>query len=115
MSATSDETDKPTPAERAGEGDPGGQGNQGERGVPSSAAGGQGRDTMEPPFAPGELCCGGVRWPLSGRVLHLMVWLAARQQRINEMAAESGQLWITWKGNGPRSIDGAMKTRLPGE
>jgi hypothetical protein len=34
-----------------------------------------------------------MRWPLSGRTLWLMVWLAARQQRINvrpEIAASSG-------------------------
>lgn len=63
----------------------------------------------------GELRCGGLRWPIGGRTLRLMLWLARRQQRINEVASERGQLWITWKGNGPHSIDGEVKTRLSGE
>ncbi len=65
--------------------------------------------------AEGELRCGGVHWPIGGRTLRLMLWLAVRQQRINEVASERGQLWITWKGSGPHSIDGEVKTRLSGE
>jgi hypothetical protein len=63
----------------------------------------------------GMLCYGGARWPLSGRALRLMLWLAARQQGINAIASERGQLWITWKGNGPHSIDGEVKARLASE
>jgi len=63
----------------------------------------------------GELRYGGLRWPIAGRTLRLMLWLATRQQRINEVASECGQLWITWKGSGPQSIDGEVKTRLSGE
>jgi len=84
----------------------------------AAAAGGAGDDPGEhgpPGAAEGELWCGGVRWPLRGRALRLILWLATRQGRINEVASESGQLWITWKGNGPRSIDGEVKTRLSGE
>jgi hypothetical protein len=66
-------------------------------------------------LAEGELRCGGLRWPIAGRTLRLMLWLATRQQRINAVASESGQLWITWKGSGPHSIDGEVKTRLSGE
>jgi hypothetical protein len=73
------------------------------------------RAERESTGAEGELTCGGHRWALSGRVLRLMLWLAARQQPINAVAAESGQLWITWKGSGPRSITGEVKTQLTGE
>lgn len=65
--------------------------------------------------AEGTLCYGGARWPISGRALRLMLWLAAQQQRINTVASERGQLWITWKGNGPHSIDGEVKARLARE
>ncbi len=63
----------------------------------------------------GELCYGGERRRISGRTLRLMLWLAAQQQRINEVASDRGQLWITWKGDGPQSIDGEVKTRLSAE
>jgi hypothetical protein len=71
-------------------------------------------DAAEQPDV-GELRCGTLRWRIYGRTLRLMLWLAARQQQINTVAAQSGQLWITWKGDGPRSIDGEVKTRLLGE
>jgi hypothetical protein len=60
----------------------------------------------------GELRCGGTRTPLRGRALRLILWLAAHQTRINETAPERGQLWLTWKGAGPHSIDGDIRTPL---
>ena len=60
----------------------------------------------------GELRCGGQRIRLWGRALRLIIWLAGHQTRINETAPESGQIWLTWKGDGPRSIDGDIRTRL---
>ena len=60
----------------------------------------------------GELRCGSLRVPLRGRTLRLILWLAGHQARINETAPESGQIWLTWKGEGPRSIDGDIRTRL---
>lgn len=70
-----------------------------------------------PPDDPvnGELRCGEQRWTVTGRTLRLILWLATRQQRINTVASTSGQLWITWKGSGPQSIDGEVKLRLSGE
>jgi hypothetical protein len=66
----------------------------------------------EGPIGVGELCYRGRRIVLRGRALRLIVWLAARQNRLNETAPESGQLWLTWKGEGLRSIDGDIRTRL---
>ena len=60
----------------------------------------------------GELRCGGQRVRLGGRALRLIIWLAGHQTRINETAPESGQIWLTWKGDGPHSIDGDIRTRL---
>ena len=60
----------------------------------------------------GELRCGGQRVRLRGRALRLIIWLAGHQTRINETAPESGQIWLTWKGDGPHSIDGDIRTRL---
>ena len=60
----------------------------------------------------GELRYGGVRMRLRGRALRLILWLAGHQTRINETAPESGQIWLTWKGEGPQSIDGDIRTRL---
>lgn len=60
----------------------------------------------------GELRCGGQRVRLRGRALRLIIWLAGHQARINETAPESGQIWLTWKGSGPSSIDGDIRTRL---
>ena len=60
----------------------------------------------------GELRFGGIRLRLRGRALRLILWLAGHQTRINETAPESGQLWLTWKGDGPQSIDGDIRTRL---
>lgn len=62
--------------------------------------------------AEGELRCGGARVTLAGRSLRLIVWLATHQERINQSAEESGQLWLTWKGVGPHSISGDIRTRL---
>ncbi|HEY7779703.1 MAG TPA: hypothetical protein VIC85_05780 [Ktedonobacterales bacterium] len=58
------------------------------------------------------LVIGDRRMPLDGRALRLILWVAARQTRINGMASEAGQLWMTWKGSGPRSIDGNIKAPL---
>lgn len=46
---------------------------------------------------------------LSGRILSQILWLAAHGSTINGVAAESGQLWLTWKGG---SIAGEIRTRL---
>jgi hypothetical protein len=50
-----------------------------------------------------------------GRALRLIMWVAWHQQRINDFAPESGQLWLSWKGNGPGSIDGNLKVPLEPE
>jgi len=60
----------------------------------------------------GELRYGGARAPITGRALQLIAWLATHQERINQSADESGQLWLTWKGDGPHSISGDIRTRL---
>lgn len=67
---------------------------------------------LEGPTGAGELRYRGLRVPLSGRALRLILWIAARQTRLNETAPESGQLWLTWKGDGLASIDGDIRTRL---
>jgi hypothetical protein len=66
----------------------------------------------EGPIEVGELRYRGRRIVLRGRALRLILWLAVRQNRLNETAPESGQLWLTWKGEGLRSIDGDIRTRL---
>lgn len=68
---------------------------------------GNSRDSPE-----GELRYGSQRVRLRGRALRLILWLAGHQTHINETAPESGQIWLTWKGEGPRSIDGDIRTRL---
>jgi hypothetical protein len=65
-----------------------------------------------PPAGQAILVIGDRRMPLDGRALRLILWVAARQTRINGMASEAGQLWMTWKGSGPRSIDGNIKAPL---
>jgi hypothetical protein len=100
--------DKPPPGDdRHGES---GQSNE----APSAAAASEG-ELRYGELRYGELRYGELRWPIAGRTLRLMLWLATRQQRINEVASDRGQLWITWKGSGPQSIDGEVKTRLSGE
>jgi hypothetical protein len=59
-----------------------------------------------------ELRCAGMRMTLRGRALSLILWLASHQTRINESAPECGQIWLTWKGNGPKSITGDIRTKL---
>ena len=59
-----------------------------------------------------ELRYDGASVHLSGRALQLILWLATRQTRINTLAPERGQAWITWKGDGLSSIDGEILTRL---
>jgi hypothetical protein len=54
----------------------------------------------------------GQRLRLRGRALRLIAWVASRQERINETAPLAGQLWLTWKGDGPRSIDGDIRAPL---
>jgi hypothetical protein len=60
----------------------------------------------------GELRWGATRVALRGRALRLILWLAGHQTRINSTAPDCGQLWLTWKGEGPQSIAGDIKTRL---
>lgn len=59
-----------------------------------------------------ELVIGEATIAMSGRVLHLVLWLARHQERINALAPEAGQVWMTWKGHGARSISGDLKTPL---
>jgi hypothetical protein len=54
----------------------------------------------------------GQRFWLRGRALRLILWVATHQQQINEVAGERGQLWLTWKGSGPNSIEGNLKVPL---
>jgi hypothetical protein len=67
-----------------------------------------------PPFPrdAAELRYRGMRLTLCGRALHLVLWLAGHQDRLNATASERGQIWMTWKGEGLRSIDGEFRTRL---
>lgn len=60
----------------------------------------------------GDLRFGDVHVVLQGRALRLILWIAGHQTRLNQTADESGQLWLTWKGDGPHSIDGNIQTRL---
>lgn len=60
----------------------------------------------------GVLVYRGRRIALGGRALKLILWVADRQERINETAPVAGQMWMTWKGDGPRSIDGDIKAPL---
>ena len=79
----------------------------------SSGEPGQPQGLREPGDAlVGELRCGSARLPVRGRALRLMLWLAAHQTPINETAGASGQIWLTWKGEGTHSIAGDIKTRL---
>ena len=73
--------------------------------VPSEAS-------AAPPAGEAVLLYGGRRLELRGRALKLILWVASRQRRINETAPLAGQLWMTWKGDGPRSIDGDIKAPL---
>ena len=59
-----------------------------------------------------ELRMGPLRHTITGRTLRLIIWLAVHQADINATAADCGQLWVTWKGDGPGSISGDIKTRL---
>lgn len=72
----------------------------------------EGKDADATGPAVGHLSVGGVSIAVGGRALRLMIWLADHQQCINSVAANRGQLWLTWKGDGPQSIDGEVKTRL---
>lgn len=60
----------------------------------------------------GELRIGRQSMRLTGRALRLILWLAHHQARINETAPESGQIWLSWKGDGQHSIAGDIRTRL---
>lgn len=64
------------------------------------------------PLGTGELRYHGVRLVLSRRALRLILWIAARQHRLNVTAPENGQIWLTWKGEGERSISGDIRTTL---
>lgn len=88
-----------------------------ERGERSSAALAQ-QDTrsasggVEAATLGAELVCGEARFTLTGRVLLLVLWLARRQERINGLASDAGQVWMSWKGVGGQSITGDLKTPL---
>jgi hypothetical protein len=60
----------------------------------------------------GVLVYRGQRIGVRGRALKLILWVAGRQQRINETAPVAGQMWMSWKGDGPQSIDGDIKAPL---
>lgn len=77
-----------------------------------SASGDNHREAQGNTPEEGDLRVDGHRVRLRGRTLSLILWLAGHQTRINETAPESGQIWLTWKGSGPRSIDGDIRTRL---
>lgn len=53
-----------------------------------------------------------LRLAVCGRALKLILWVANRQRRINDTAPSAGQMWVTWKGDGPLSIDGDIKAPL---
>lgn len=59
-----------------------------------------------------ELRIGMQTLPVSGRTLRLILWLVRHQARINETAPDTGQIWLTWKGDGRNSIAGDIRTRL---
>jgi hypothetical protein len=54
----------------------------------------------------------GQRLRVHGRALRLILWVAFHQQQINEVAADRGQLWLSWKGSGANSIEGNLKVPL---
>jgi hypothetical protein len=54
----------------------------------------------------------GQRLAVHGRALTLVQCIVAHQQRINATAPSAGQLWLSWKGDGPRSITGDIKAPL---
>lgn len=60
----------------------------------------------------GTLVYHNLRVAVRGRALKLILWVASRQKRINETAPTAGQLWMSWKGDGPQSIDGDIKAPL---
>lgn len=60
----------------------------------------------------GELRYQGLRLFLCGRTLRLLLWIAARQHRLNVIAPDCGQIWVTWKGEGEDSISGDIRTPL---
>lgn len=60
----------------------------------------------------GTLVYHNLRVAVRGRALKLILWVASRQKRINDTAPTAGQLWMSWKGDGPLSIDGDLKAPL---
>ncbi len=60
----------------------------------------------------GVLLYAGTRRALYGRTLRLVLWLAEHQSRLNSLASGAGQLWLTWKGDSPSSIQGDFRTPL---
>lgn len=52
------------------------------------------------------------RMAVRGRALTLILWVVSRQKRINDTAPTAGQVWLSWKGDGPQSIAGDLKTPL---
>ena len=63
-----------------------------------------------PPFPrdAAELRYRGMHLTLCGRALHLVLWLASHQERLNATASERGQVWITWTGHGVRAHDSLL-------
>lgn len=60
----------------------------------------------------GELRLGETRLTVRGRALRLMFWLAEHQATINFSAPRTGQLSLSWKGDGQHSISGDLRTLL---
>jgi hypothetical protein len=60
----------------------------------------------------GELRLGTTRLAVRGRALRLVLWLAEHQATINFSAPCTGQLSLSWKGDGKQSISGDLRTFL---
>lgn len=60
----------------------------------------------------GELHWGSSHIILRDHAFELALWIARHQPRINDTAAESGQLILYWKGARRPAIAGEIRTRL---
>lgn len=49
---------------------------------------------------------------LSGRSLHLVLWIAYHQGPINSLRSDHGQLWLSWKGISKPSIVGKLNVQI---
>lgn len=79
---------------------------------PIEHGGREGQHSNERRAVSGELRYDGRALPVSGRAFRLMLWLARHQQRVNSVAPESGQLWLTWKGENGDAIAGDIRTSI---